>query len=375
VAENQLSGGGLRVKCDRRGSVSLTAGEVSLEDMLLFEDRFDGGDLYTPSIGRVIAWPKLVRRAVVHSGPLVGELAQEWTFERERRKGSGPQASVSVGMRLTADSPLLELRVRGINRARDHRLRIGIATGIADATVVADAAFGPVERKPVSASDEDRRMETPPATAPLQRYVSLYSKAGGVTVHSDGLAEYEVDGQGIVWVTLVRAVGQLSRNDIPERPGHAGWPEPTPKAQSLGPFVARLAVQVHGPKLPATQAAVDRESDRFLNPVRGFTLRASASQVGSAGGIELSGTALSASAIKESEDGRAIVLRCVNLSDRPQAGTWTLWTAVDAAHLARLDETAAARLDPREQDGRTVIEFAALPRAVTTILVTPRSPG
>jgi hypothetical protein len=51
---------------------------------------------------------------------------------------------------------------------------------------------------------------------------------------------------------------------------------------------------------------------------------------------------------------------------------WTLFSAVDSVHLARLDETVTQRLDPRTQDGRTVIEFAALPRAVTTILVTPR---
>jgi alpha-mannosidase len=344
----------------------------ALDDLLALEDRADRGDLYTPSIGRVIAWPRFVGREVTHRGPLIGELAQEWTLVPERKKGTA-QSTVSVALRVTADSPLLELRVRGANRARNHRLRIGIATGMPGATVVADAAFGPVERKTIAVTEEDRRMEAPPATAPFHRYVSLYSKSGGVTIHSDGLAEYEVDAEGIVWVTLVRAVGQLSRNDIPERPGHAGWPAPTPGAQSLGAFAARLAVHVHGARLPATLQEVHEESERFLNPLRGFTLRQSLSRLTTAGGIELSGTALAVSAIKESEDGRAIVLRCVNLSERPQAGTWTLRAPVEAAHLARLDETTSARLDHREQDGRTIVEFAALPRAVATILVTPRS--
>jgi alpha-mannosidase len=217
-------------------------------------------------------------------------------------------------------------------------------------------------------------METPPPTAPLHRYVSLFSKAGGVTVHSDGLAEYEADADGVVWVTLVRAIGQLSRNDIPERPGHAGWPEPTPKAQSLGPFTARLAIQLHGSQGTATLQAIDRESDRFLNPMRGFTLRSSTARVTVTGGVELSGTALSASAIKESENGRGIILRCVNLSDREQAGTWTLPVPVESAHLARLDETVVQGLDARDEDGLTRIGFTAGPRAVVTVLVVTRPP-
>ena len=54
---------------------------------------------------------------------------------------------------------------------------------------------------------------------------------------SDGLAEYEARDDAIV-VTLVRGVGELSRNDLAERPGHAGWPAPTPGAQCLGEFAA-----------------------------------------------------------------------------------------------------------------------------------------
>ena len=66
-----------------------------------------------------------------------------------------------------------------------------------------------------------------------------------MTVYSDGLAEYEVTHEGTVAVTLVRAVGDLSRNDLPERPGHAGWPVSTPEAQMLGPFGGEFALFPH----------------------------------------------------------------------------------------------------------------------------------
>jgi alpha-mannosidase len=370
AAKGSIDNGIITVEIDKRGIARLRAGEVTIDHLLMLEDRADRGDSYTPSIGRAIAWPKFSKQEVAHEGPLVGEIGQQWVLTPERRK-AGRDSTIAISMRVTADSPLLELGIRGVNRRRNHRIRIGIATGLQGATVIADAAFGPITRKPLTVPDEDRRMERPPSTAPLHRYVSLYSKTNGVTIHSDGLAEYEVTADGVVWVTLVRAVGQLSRNDLPERPGHAGWPEPTPKAQSFGPFTARLAVQVHGASSAAALQTIDRESDRFLHPMRGFTLRSAIASPSSNGGLELSGVALSASAIKESESGREIVLRCVNLSEREQSGTWTLPVPVESARLARLDETPIQPIETQEQDGRAVIAFTAGPRAVVTILVTP----
>ncbi len=172
-----------------------------------------------------------------------------------------------------------------------------------------------------------------------------------------------------MWVPLFRAVGELSRNDLPERPGHAGWPEDTPAAQSLGRFEARLAFHSHGPLTPATLMTVDRESDRFLVPLRGFTLRSTTTAVTSAGGIELAGTGLAASAIKESEDGRSVVLRCVNLSDREQRGVWTLSSQIGEARLARLDETPLDKIEVVSADGHSTIGFTAGARAVVTIRV------
>ena len=371
ATKRELSNGPMQVALDKRGAVKLNAGNRELRDFLLIEDRQDTGDLYTPSIGRVIARPKLTGQQRVYAGPLVGQLHQDWTLSPERRKAA-PPSTLGLSLRLTAGSPLLELHIRGVNRAKNHRLRLGIVTGLENPSVFADAAFGPVERKPLTVLPDDRRMESPPTTAPLHRYVSLFAKTRGMTIHSDGLAEYEVDADGIVWITLLRAVGQLSRNDIPERPGHAGWPEATPVAQSRGPFVAKLALHVHHGFSAQMLHEIDRESDRFLNPMRGFTIRGMANEPSLSQGIELSGTALSATTIKESEDGRSVVLRCVNLSDREQSGLWTLPVPLDAAHYARLDETPEQRLDPADRDGGASVAFTAGPRGVVTILVTPR---
>src|SRR5690606_10485667 len=103
-----------------------------------------------------------------------------------------------------------------------------------------------------SVAPREMAAELPPPTAPLHRYVSRHAPAGGATLYSDGLAEYEAGGDGSIAVTLVRAVGQLSRADLAERPGHAGWPAPTPDAQSLGGFCALFGLLLHGPPDAAT---------------------------------------------------------------------------------------------------------------------------
>src|SRR6185503_10208851 len=126
--------------------------------------------------------------------------------------------------------------VTGSNAATDVRIRLGVRSGCHSPQVWADAAFGPVRREPMALPATDGRKETPPPTAPLHRYVSLFDSSRGATLYSDGLAEYEVTPDGTTWVTLLRGVGELSRHDLPERPGHAGYPVATPAAQSLGLF-------------------------------------------------------------------------------------------------------------------------------------------
>ncbi len=79
--------------------------------------------------------------------------------------------------------------------------------------------------------------------------------------------------------------------------------------------------------------------------------------------MELSGEGLNCSAIKESEDGEWIVLRCTNLHAQPVAGMWRL-PGVQQAMLARLDETPVEGIPV--QHGR--VEIVAPGHGVVTIL-------
>jgi alpha-mannosidase len=231
--------------------------------------------------------------------------------------------------------------------------------------VWADAAFGAVRRLPLTLSPEDSRMESAPSTAPLHRYVSLFSEHAGATLYSDGLAEYEATPGGDILITVLRAVGELSRNDLTERPGHAGWPAHTPGAQSHGPFSARLALMFHGARTPEAVDAIERTADDVMLPLVGETLRSALAIPPVTSGVELRGAGLALSAIKESEDGEWLVVRCVNLLQHDVTGTWRFGFPVTEARLARLDEMPAETI-PISENGVT---FRSAARAIVTILV------
>jgi 2-O-(6-phospho-alpha-D-mannosyl)-D-glycerate hydrolase len=357
----------LAVSVDPDGTVSLehlsTGRRVA--SLIRFEDNADVGDLYTPAPRPRACRVQLrgVRR--VHRGPLRGELALSARITDTNASRGAVAVDVAIRLVLDAGASHLVLALTGNNQRDDHRLRILLSTDVEQADVWADAAFGPVRRVPIAPSADETQDERVPPTAPLHRYVSLFDDARGCTVLSDGLAEYEWRDDGSVAVTLVRAVGELSKSDLPERPGHAGWPVPTPRAQCHGPFATNLAFMFHGPRDSATIDSIERAADDFLSPMVGTTLRSALETPPDVAGPELVGAGLAFSTIKESEDGRWTVLRCVNLTDEPIAGAWRLPFAVSEAHASRLDETvlAPARIDDNQ------IPFTAEPRAIVTLLV------
>ncbi len=380
-----MRNGRVSVAVDAGGRVRVEAAGTSVAALLGLEDVGDAGDLYTPSlVGRPITTAWCDGLDVVHDGPLRAALRVRYRMRvpvalarddadplarPTRRAGRPAELPVTVTLVLDAEADALRVEVRGVNTARDHRLRLRFATGVAGARVLADAAFGPVERVPLDVPADEQRAERVVAAAPLHRYVSLYGAGRGATVYSDGLAEYEAGDDGTVAVTLVRAVGELSRPDLPERPGHAGWPAATPEAQSAGAFAARFGVAFHGGDGPAARAFVERVADDVLAPLAGTTWRALLDAPAATGGVRLEGEGLSAGAVAPSDDGAWVVLRCVNVTDDAVGGAWVVDAPVREARLARLDETPGEPLGVLAEEGATRIAFTAPARAATTLVV------
>lgn len=362
-----MHNGAIRVESDGRGivRVSTVDGSRDISSLLAIESVTDAGDLYSPSPRGEARFAEFSNPRLALRGPLRASLVIQWRAEYyDQLRMLTPRVALgTVTLSLDAGARFVRVDVDGDNGLLDHRLRLRIATDVADAETFADAAFGPVRREPVVAPADST--ETPPATAPLARYVTLASRDGGATIYSDGLGEYEALADGTLALTLLRAVGELSRNDLPERPGHAGWPASTPEAQEPGAFSGRFALLLHGPRDDATIAEIERTADDALHPLAGRTVRAATPIPASTMGVALMGEGLALSAIKSSADGAWLVLRCVNLTARDVAGSWTLGTPIGEARASRLDETPGESVSI--QGNR--IAFTAPPRAIVTLLV------
>jgi len=374
AADRWMENEWLRVEVDAAGAVRLTSRRngMMVASLVGIEDVGDGGDLYTHS-----ARPPLVRSdrlgevRLTHRGPLRAELAGRIEVDvpialaqgRSERVTETRRMAIQVALTLDAGDPFVRIRVSGNNECRDHRLRIMLRTGLADAATFADAAFGVVRRTGITAPTD--AAETPPPTAPLARYVTRDAGDRGVTIYSDGLAEYESLGNGDVAITLLRAVGELSRSDLPERPGHAGWPAATPGAQCLGAFEARFAVLPHGARDAAGIDHIERTAEDVLLPLTGLTLRGMVGTPRETAGLELEGPGLAFLACTPSQDGDWTVLRCVNLCDQPVAGAWRCGFPITQARRARLDETPVSA---GEVAGAR-LPFEAAAREIVTLLV------
>jgi alpha-mannosidase len=322
----------------------------------------DDGDTYTfqPVEGDAPRGARWSGVREVWGGPLVAAVARD--FEIPGRVRGTAYA------RLDAGSHLVRFVVEGLNRAGDHRLRMHfpLPEGLPRGRYVADMQYGPVVRRPVERASESVR-EWPVDTAPAHRYVSV---PGGLTLFARGLYEYELTGDGTIAVTVLRSVGDLSRGELAARPGHAGWPTATPQAQELGRFRAELAVtaaSVGEAGTPAEWNELERLAEEFHAPLGGLMLPYAIDAPEAVQGPVLSGNGLAFKAAKLSEDGAALVLRCVNLTAESVSGSWTLPFEIERVHRCRLDETPVRELTISDESDR--IAFDAGPREVVTLLI------
>ena len=251
VAGPGMLGNGLvSVEVNRDGTLRVRAGEVVLDGVGQLVDGGDAGDLYNyapPERDLVVSKPEWVDVAAVAGGPLRGELAVRRTFRwpvgldpaGTGRSGERAAATTVLHAELRAGEPFLRLRALVDNPCRDHRVRLHVPLAGPAERSFAEGQFAVVER---GTSAEGGHGEVPLPTFPASGFVD----AGGVAVLLDQVTEYElVTEPPELALTLLRAVGQISRDHHRYREEPAGPQTPTPGAQCLGTLVAGLAVYPH----------------------------------------------------------------------------------------------------------------------------------
>ncbi len=372
-----LSNRFLRVEVDGRGRLSLVdrRRDSRLEDLLWFEDTEDVGDAYVFRYGdrpEVVstrdAVPEVrwVRRTALEQCleivyPLL--IPQLYDPRRPGRSNRRIPHALRLQVSLYREAPRVDFRYWIDNRARDHRLRAIVRTGIDEPVSHSSAPFDivPRERRPASSPAHS-------GDQPTGGLIALTDGRRGVAVFAAGLHEYEhlEAPDGRIALTLLRANESIYRfrlaPDAPNRLWHV------PGNQCLRPLSGRFAVQpFRGPvhvlagRLKAYQnpllvhcqpvdprrfreagpAVPDGEAREWFDPQDPHP----AIRLPSTGRfITVAGRRVCVSAVKLAEDGEALILRLFNPG--PDGGTAAVWVAPGCreAWQVSLDERPLKRL-------------------------------
>ena len=309
-----------------------------------FEDRGDRGDEYnfcpvegeTPLSSR--AWPWDGVAVTLDGAGLRLELAADWALsaglapDRSRRDGES-RFGVALAVTLTAGIRRVDFALACSNFSEDHRFRAAFKLPGAIAETTADTAWGFVTRD--SRVPERRWAEKPMGTFPMTSQVHVARPAGRVALAAPGLHEYEAVGDTL-HLTLIRAVGWLSRPDLATRQGDAGPMLAAPGAQMIGDWAFRYAWTSQDAGEP--EGSAWRRAMEFVAPAAAFPL-AEWKGHAAASWLALEQPAWGFSALKQAEGSEHLVLRVFNGSAGPTRGTLRLGFPVRAAQRARMDET------------------------------------
>ena len=211
-----------------------------------FVDEGDRGDEYNFDAvdGQAVTSPLAPPSVAIDAGhPVVATLTMTQIYElprcldadRETRAADRVALPITATVRLYAGVKRIDFETTFGNTAADHRLRVHFQTPLAVQSAFMEQAFGTVERP--LALEPPSAFEQAIGTVPQKAFSCIQDGARGVALFNRGLPEIEVrpmDGGSEMALTLVRAVGWLSRSDLRSRRGPAGPGLETPGAQSLG---------------------------------------------------------------------------------------------------------------------------------------------
>jgi mannosylglycerate hydrolase len=324
----------LTVTAAADGTLTLAAGESVYAGLFGVEDVGDRGDTY--DFDPVAGDPPVcdgvnITRRIASNGIQHLLVERQLRFPvtldetREHRSSDLVASSLTIEARLAPGVRRLDVHVRLDNRARDHRLRLLFPTGGSPASCYAATTFD-VSQPAASPPTAHNWVHSPPATFPHHGFVS----ANGLTVVAPGLPEAEVTRDGVIAITLLRAVGWLAQWDLHTRPQPAGPGIPTPEAQCQGTLEATLAVLVGLDPRAARDAEIG---------LRAVVAGADAPLAANHALLSVSPREIVVSALKPAEAGPGFIVRVLNPTDMLHTAEMTFGCLVKHAVPVGPDET------------------------------------
>jgi alpha-mannosidase len=304
---------------------------------------------------------KVLRHSLVQALEIEYVLKVPAQLAPDRKNRSQKLVTIPIHSRvsLTPGGGRIDIQTEMDNTARDHRLRVHFPAPFGAQNADYDGHFEVVQR-PIGAPEKGEHwVESPRPEAPQRAFTDVSDGKTGLMIANRGLPEVEViktdDGANTeIALTLLRAVGWLSRDDMPVRQGHAGPGLETPSGQVQGKSVFNYSIIPHaGGWREACQQAY-----AFQTTLRAIETGIHPGEIPAQGSfVSSSPEAFIISAVKATENGKGWLVRGYNISsDTIQLGLKPLRRFLHAS-LVNLAEEELSQL-PIANDGSVTISAA-----------------
>ncbi|HOV32444.1 MAG TPA: glycoside hydrolase family 38 C-terminal domain-containing protein [Candidatus Hydrogenedens sp.] len=274
------------------------------------------------------------------------------------------QVSIPVQMFITLRNQArsLEMKLKLVNNARDHRLRIAFPSNLDTNIVRAESAFDVVEREIVPGPDNLWK-NTKSATFPQNRFVDMSDTWGGLTIINDGLKEYEVsrDSTKTIYVTLLRSY-EVHLATVSKQ-----WETHPEMVLSQSPGEHEFNLWIYSHSGGTVQGCVIQETERVHTPLIPVQSGPSkGNQPVSKSFIKIQPDIITMSALKLAEDKQGYILRVYNPSLESIETTIEFDEKLKEIFEVNLEEVVIQKL---EISPKITIKIQSNPKKITTIKI------
>ncbi len=323
-----------------------------------FSDGGDRGDLYNycpPAADDIIDSRYSARRTDlhIHEGPVTQSITlklempipESLSPDRKTRSAVRVPLQLTVKAILTRGTARVDFTASVTNISCDHRLRVHFPAPFRCEYASYDGHFEVVRRPAGAPANDDSWFEKPAAQQPQRAFVDISNGKTGLMIANRGLPEAEVSQTASISeiaLTLLRCVGWLSLDDLDTRKDHAGPPWlVVPGAQMRGAHEFEYSV------IPHTGGWADsfQQAYAFNAPLRAVVdVPHPGNRRGTASFLTVAPDEFVISSIKTAEDGRGLIVRGFNITDRPIDVSIKPYLPFKSVRRCRLDETAEDEL-------------------------------
>lgn len=266
---------------------------------------------------------------VPESGDALFEYEKKHMVDFRDRQGGRSENAVELVIEtyISLEKSGRGVRVRTVfdNKAKDHRVRVMIPTGIESEIHKADSVFELAERN----NRHNECWKNPSGCEHQQSFVSIDDGKCGITVANAGLYEYEMlpEKNNTIAVTILRAVGEMGDWGV----------FPTPEAQMLGKSDTEIEI------IPHCGGVVES-----LAYDESYQLRVDMPVAPAAAGkgvvpceysmLDWSGDGLTLTGMKAAQGSDDIIIRWVNIGNKPAVLSVKKTDVIDNMYMSNVIE-------------------------------------